>query len=213
MEWIYGYRENDELGGDDPYAASKACAELVVNSYTASFLKQKDIPVSTARAGNVIGGGDISNNRIIPDCIRAVLNNKAINIRNPGSVRPYHHVLEPLAAYLLIAKRQYGNTSAAGSYNVGPKEESCVTTAELADAFCKEWGSPARWETSAGNITARHEAGLLRLDCTKIYSMLNWSPVWDIKKAVEMTVKWEKARLSGVNIREEMNRQISQYLK
>jgi CDP-glucose 4,6-dehydratase len=213
-EWVYAYRENDELGGNDPYAASKACVELAVRSYNASFLRGMGVSVSTTRAGNVIGGGDVSEYRIIPDCIRAVLNNDKIIVRNPSSVRPYQHVLEPLFAYLLIAERQYGNISLAGEYNIGPNDECCVTTAKLTELFCNAWGPPAIWKSNTPTMeNTRHEAGLLRLDCVKMRSVFNWRPLWDIKKAVDMTVQWEKARLSGLAMRDVMHEQIDAYMR
>ena len=142
-EWEWGYRETDELDGYDPYSNSKSCSELVTHSYEKSFLKDMDIAVSTARAGNVIGGGDFAADRIIPDCVRAVSGGKKIAVRNPHSTRPYQHVLEPLGAYLMIAGVQYQDSSKAGSYNVGPGDEDCITTGELADLFCEAWqGKP-----------------------------------------------------------------------
>jgi len=206
-EWVYGYRENDELGGDDPYAASKACAELVVKSYDVSFLREMGIPVSTVRSGNVIGGGDVSENRILPDCIRQTRQNGLIYVRNPDSVRPFQHVLEPLSAYLLIAQRQEQNITLAGDYNIGPNTGSCITTAELTEIFCKAWGEPARFEIKLKPVSANHEAGLLRLCCDKIRNVFGWQPLWDIKTAVEMTVAWEKSE----DVRAEMYRQIALY--
>ena len=151
-EWEWGYRETDELDGYDPYSNSKSCSELVTHSYEKSFLKDMDIAVSTARAGNVIGGGDFAADRIIPDCVRAVSGGKKIAVRNPHSTRPYQHVLEPLGAYLLIAEEQYQDSRKAGSYNVGPDDRSCLTTGELADLFCAAWGNGAAWELSLIHI-------------------------------------------------------------
>jgi CDP-glucose 4,6-dehydratase len=189
-EWPYGYRETDTLGGSDPYAASKACAEIVCDSYRKSFLT--NLPLSTARAGNVIGGGDVAENRIIPDCVRAALKNEEIIIRNPSSVRPYQHVLEPLFAYLLIAEKQSENSEMADSYNIGPSEADCLQTSELADIFCAAWGNGLKW-TATLDYKAPHEAKLLRLDCSKIRTAFGWKPLWSAAKAVEMTVEWEKA--------------------
>ena len=145
-QWPWGYRETDVLNGFDPYANSKSCSELVTDSYRNSFLADKGVAVSTARAGNVIGGGDFAADRIIPDCIRAVCAGRPIQLRNPHSVRPYQHVLEPLSAYLLIAQRQYENSDLAGSYNVGPDSSGCLTTGALSELFCQTWGEGARWE-------------------------------------------------------------------
>ena len=155
MEWEWGYRENERLNGYDPYSNSKSCSELVTHSYKVSFFDDKKVAVSTVRAGNVIGGGDFANFRIIPDCVRAMENNKVIEIRNPNSTRPYQHVLEPLFAYLLIAKKQYEDYTYASSYNIGPSEEDCVTTEELVKIFCDKWGNGARWEVI--NFEAPHE--------------------------------------------------------
>lgn len=138
-EWEWGYRENEELNGQDPYSNSKSCSELVTSSYIKSFFGERKLAVSTARAGNVVGGGDFAIDRIIPDCIRAASSGESIIVRNPFSVRPYQHVLEPVIVYLKLAQLQYDNVSVAGSYNVGPDETDCFTTGELVDLFCKEW--------------------------------------------------------------------------
>lgn len=194
-QWPWGYRETDRLNGFDPYANSKSCSELVTGSYWSSFFKDSHTAVSTARAGNVVGGGDFSADRIIPDCIRAVQEGVPVRLRNPGSVRPYQHVLDPLAAYLLIAQRQYEDAGLAGSYNVGPSSCDCLTTGELADLFCRAWGSPARWE--CGQQDGLHEDTILRLDCTKIQTILGWQPKWHADQAVTETVAWTKAWLEG----------------
>ncbi|MDL2218711.1 CDP-glucose 4,6-dehydratase [Christensenellaceae bacterium OttesenSCG-928-M15] len=190
-EWVYGYRETDALGDGELYAASKACAEIAVASYNETFLKAKEIAVSTARAGNVIGGGDISANRIVPDCIRAAQNNAAIVVRNPYSVRPYQHVLEPLFAYLMIAQKQWEGAQYAGQYNIGPNESSCVTTAVLVEMFCNIWGGGLTWSSSS-NANAPHESRLLKLDCAKMRALFSWQPIWDIETSIEKTVEWEK---------------------
>lgn len=207
-QWPWGYRETDALNGFDPYSNSKSCSELVTDSYRQSFLKDRGIAVSTARAGNVIGGGDFSADRIIPDCVRAVRAGEPIRLRNPNSVRPYQHVLEPLSAYLLIAQRQYENLALTGSYNVGPESQDCLTTAELAELFCQAWGG-ARWERTGEN--GPHEDMLLRLDGSKIRTMLGWKPVWNAAQAVEKTVAWTKAWLGGQDMAAYMERQISAF--
>jgi len=194
VESSKGYAETDTLGGFDPYSSSKACTELVVDSYNASFFRTAGVAVSTARAGNVIGGGDVAKNRVIPDCVRAATANEIILVRNPRAVRPYQHVLEPLAAYLEIARRQYENPSLADCYNIGPNEADCVTTETLVDIFCKKWGNNVSQETVRYK-NAPHESGLLYLDCTKIGHMLNWQPKWNTEIAIEKTVEWEKAHL------------------
>jgi CDP-glucose 4,6-dehydratase len=191
-EWEYGYRENDPLGGSDPYSASKTCSEIVTDSYVQSFFRKAAVPVSTVRAGNAIGGGDVAANRIISDSIRSAKSGEAIAVRNPHSVRPYQHVLEPLFAYLMVAQKQYEDASLSGSYTIGPGEDGCVTTGTLMDIFCKEWGDGQSW-INKGNSFAPHESGLLRLDCSKMRSLFGWKPLWNIKKAVKKIVEWEKS--------------------
>ena len=198
-EWAWGYRENEPLMGYDPYSASKSCAEIAVYSYRQSFLAARDVRVSTARAGNVIGGGDFAPDRIIPDCIRAAVCRQTIDIRNPHSTRPYQHVLEPLSVYLTLAARQAADASLVGAWNVGPDDADCVTTGQLADLFCRAWGDGARWQTHADN--GPHEAHFLKLDCSKIKSGLGWKPRWHIKEAVEKTVEWAKAWETGADMR------------
>jgi CDP-glucose 4,6-dehydratase len=168
------------------------------------------VSVSTARAGNVIGGGDFAKDRIIPDCVRAAEHGEAITLRNPHSTRPYQHVLEALAAYLLIIQKQYENPGIAGSYNVGPDDEGCVTTGNLATLFCEAWGEAARWEF-IGDPNAPHEAGFLKLDCAKIKAELGWKPSMGIKAAVQNVVEWEKARISGADIKAITDRQINDF--
>ena len=208
-EWEWGYRETDELDGYDPYSNSKSCSELVTHSYEKSFLKDMDIAVSTARAGNVIGGGDFAADRIIPDCVRAVSGGKKIAVRNPHSTRPYQHVLEPLGAYLLIAEEQYQDSQKAGSYNVGPDDRSCLTTGELADLFCTAWGNGAAWENLCQG--GPHEANFLKLDCSRIRNRLGWKPRWQVDEAVVNTAKWYQAWLAGQNMAEYTDCQIKEY--
>lgn len=194
-ERIQGYREEEVLDGYDPYSNSKSCSELVTWTYVRSFLAERGIAVSTARAGNVIGGGDVAADRILPDCIRAAERGETIYVRSPYSVRPYQHVLEPLGAYLLIVKAQYDVPALAGAYNVGPSVEDCLTTGALADLFCRCWGDGCRW-TAAPDGGPR-EAARLTLDCTRIAERLGWTPRWRAETAVEKTVEWTKAILSG----------------
>lgn len=209
-EWEWGYRENEALDGFDPYSNSKSCSELVTHSYKNSFFSDGAVAISTARAGNVIGGGDFANDRIIPDCVRAVALNKTIVVRNPNSTRPYQHVLEPLFAYLLIAERQYLDSSLSGWYNVGPDECDCVTTGELVDLFCSKWGEGATKEIKTDN--GPHEANFLKLDCSKIKSIFSWKPTWHIEKAIEETVRWTKVWLTNSNVSNEMIREINSYM-
>lgn len=211
-EWVWGYRENEPLDGFDPYSNSKSCSELVTHSYCSSFFRERELAVSTARAGNVIGGGDFANDRIVPDCIRAVQAGRPILVRNPHSTRPYQHVLEPLFAYLMIAQRQYENGEYAGWYNVGPDECDCVTTGELVGLFCRKWGEGADWISQAEE-NAPHEANFLKLDCSKLKGVFGWRPRWHIEQAVEKTVEWSRVWLKGGDVPEEMDRQISAYLE
>jgi len=208
-EWGWGYRETDELDGYDPYSNSKSCSELVTHSYEKSFLKDMDIAVSTARAGNVIGGGDFAADRIIPDCVRAVSGGKKIAVRNPHSTRPYQHVLEPLGAYLLIAEEQYQDSRKAGSYNVGPDDRSCLTTGELADLFCAAWGNGAAWENLCQG--GPHEANFLKLDCSKVKTVFGWSPRWHVEEAIEKTVEWSKVYFAKGDIPKCMDEQINEF--
>ena len=205
-----GYRENEPLDGFDPYSNSKSCSELVTHSYRNAFFAASDCAVSTARAGNVIGGGDFASDRILPDCIRAAAARQPIRVRNPYSIRPYQHVLESLAAYLLIARRQYDDQSLEGAYNVGPDDCDCVTTGELADLFCRLWGDKIEWINLA-EANAPHEATTLRLDCTKLKTTFGWQPRWHIEEAVSRTCDWAKAWLSGSSITQIMDAQIAAF--
>lgn len=208
-EWEWGYRENEPLDGFDPYSNSKSCSELVTHSYINSFFNELGIAVSTARAGNVIGGGDFARDRIIPDCVRAAICKGIINVRNPNSIRPYQHVLEPLSAYLVIAEEQYRCKKNSGFYNVGPNDFDCVTTGELVTLFCEEWGEGMKWINRDDG--GPQEANFLKLDCSKIKKQLGWNPKWNIEKAIKKTVEWSKAYISGKNIPECMDQQIKEY--
>ena len=208
-EWAWGYREDEPLNGFDPYSNSKSCSELVTSSYKKSFFANRAIAISTARAGNVIGGGDFSVNRIIPDCIRAVYNNEIISVRNPFSTRPYQHVLEPLYAYLLLAQKQYENMELADSYNVGPDECDCVNTGALVSLFCRKWGKGVSWEDV--HVEGPHEANFLKLDCSKFKAALNWQPKWHIEDAITQTVEWAKCWHEKNDINLLMERQINEF--
>ena len=211
-EWCWSYRENEPLDGFDPYSNSKSCSELVTHSYTNSFFANSETAISTVRAGNVIGGGDFATDRIIPDCIRAIQSNKPLKVRNPNSIRPYQHVLEPLFAYLLIAQKQYEDNRFSGCYNVGPDESDCVTTGQLIELFQKKWGEGFSW-TNQAEKDAPHEANFLKLDCSKLKSAVGWSPQWSVERAIEETVTWVKTWLSDRNIPAEMDREIRIYLE
>ena len=209
-EWCWGYREEEPLDGFDPYSNSKSCSELVTHSYINSFFADGETAVSTARAGNVIGGGDFANDRIIPDCVRAMAAGKIIGVRNPYSTRPYQHVLEPLAMYLTIAQKQYEDRRYAGFYNVGPDDCDCVTTGELVTMFCSCWGENAHWENQA-EADAPHEANFLKLDCSKIKSVFGWKPRWHIQECMEKTCAFSKVWLAGGDIPAEMDREINEF--
>ncbi|MBS6954629.1 MAG: CDP-glucose 4,6-dehydratase [Enterocloster asparagiformis] len=209
QEWEYGYRECDPLDGYDPYSNSKSCSELVTHSYQKSFFQDRCCAISTSRAGNVIGGGDFANDRIIPDCVRAAGCGKEIVVRNPHSTRPYQLVLEPLAVYMAIAMRQWQDKAFQGYYNVGPDDKDCVTTGRLVDIFCAAWGPTASWVDKYDG--GPHEANFLKLDCSKIKRALGWTPRYGVKEAVEKTVAWSKEYLEGADMLEVMDRQIREF--
>lgn len=212
-EWEWGYRENEELDGFDPYSNSKSCSELVTHSYKNSFFTDKDgqavLPISTARAGNVIGGGDFANDRIIPDCVRAAIKHEDIIVRNPFSTRPYQHVLEPLYAYLMIAAKQYEDIKYAGYYNVGPDEVDCFQTGALVDLFVNHWGEDMKWVNQYDG--GPHEANFLKLDCSKLKTTFGWKPHWNLDKAIEKTVEWSKCWVEGQDVRACMDKQIEEF--
>lgn len=213
-EWQWGYRENEELNGFDPYSNSKSCSELVTSSYINSFFKDRNVAVSTCRAGNVIGGGDFAVDRIIPDCVRAVEEGKTIAVRNPYSTRPYQHVLEPVVAYLMIAQAQYENNSLQGAYNIGPDDTDCWTTGKLVEVFCDKWnrytGDTISWINQFDG--GPHEATFLKLDCSKIKNIFGWSPKWDVSTAMDKIVEWSVGYLNHKSVVHIMDDQIKEYL-
>ena len=212
-EWAWGYRENEELDGYDPYSNSKSCSELVTHSYKRSFFTNNDgtpiIPISTARAGNVIGGGDFANDRIIPDCVRAAQRKEDIIVRNPYSTRPYQHVLEPLYAYLMIAAKQYEDIKYADYYNVGPDDVDCFQTGALVDLFVNKWGDGIRWINKYDG--GPHEANFLKLDCSKLKTTFGWTPRWNLDEAMKKIVEWSKIWMTGGDINECMDKQIEDF--
>jgi len=208
-EWEWGYRENEPLDGYDPYSNSKSCSELVTHSYINSFYCDMDVRVSTARAGNVIGGGDFANDRIIPDSVRAAIKGEDIIVRNPHSTRPYQHVLEPLQMYLMIVKEQYEDESKAGFYNVGPDDCDCVTTGDLVDLFVKSWGDGLKWVNKSDG--GPHEANFLKLDCSKVKRVFGWQPRWHVEEAIQKTVEWSKVYAAGGDIPTCMEAQIKEF--
>ncbi len=211
-EWCWGYREDDPLNGFDPYSNSKSCSELVTDSYRNSFFSDGRVAISTVRAGNVIGGGDFARDRIIPDCVRAVMAKEAIGVRNPRSIRPYQHVLEPLAVYLMIAKKQYQDIRYSGCYNVGPDDRDYLTTGELVRLFCRYWGAGAE-QVDCSEKDAPHEAGVLKLDNSKLKSTFGWRPRWDVEKSVEMTCRFMKLWSRDGDIPREMDMEIEEFTK
>lgn len=209
-EWDRGYVETDELDGYDPYSNSKSCSELVTHSYKKSFFADRDIAISTARAGNVIGGGDFSNDRIIPDCIRAAKEGRDIIVRNPHSTRPYQHVLEPIFAYMMIAQKQYEDIKYADYYNVGPDDVDCFKTGNLVDMFCEKWGEGMKWIDQYDG--GPHEANFLKLDCTKLKDTFGWKPRWNLGDAMDKVVEWSKEYFNGGDLRAVMDKQIKEYI-
>jgi CDP-glucose 4,6-dehydratase len=212
QETNVAFTEDMPLDGYDPYSNSKSCSELVTHSYKKSFFTDGRVAVSTSRAGNVIGGGDFANDRIIPDCVRAVEKGDTIIVRNPNSTRPYQHVLEPLKIYLMIVEAQYKNHELEGYYNVGPNDCDCRTTGELVTLFCKLWGDGASWK-DVSEANAPHEANFLRLDTTKVKTVFGWQPRWSVEEAVEKIVEWTKVYFDGGDISTIMDKQINEFFE
>jgi len=214
-EWVWGYRETDTLGGFDPYSASKACSEIVTSSFRDSFFNLSrynvhHVAVATARAGNVIGGGDWGVDRLVPDFVRTVLSGGKVKIRNPQAVRPWQHVLEPLSGYMTLAEKLFEEGPFyAQAWNFGPNEESCKTVEYVINKLCSLWGDIG-YETENANGLL-HETNYLKLDCSKSKKYLGWEPVWNINQALEKTVEWLKAYVSGENILEVCEKQIREY--
>ena len=208
-EWPWPYRENEALGGLDPYSSSKACAELVTAAYRQSFLTAAGIGVATARAGNVFGGGDWSANRLIPDLLTAFSQSQPALLRRPNAVRPWQHVLEPLAGYLLLAEHLFTNTDTNAAWNFGPHEQDCLPAGTIADQLAKLWGSNAAWQSEAHNFP--HEAELLRLDASLARQQLGWQPRWSLNTALANTIFWHKTWLTAAHMREFTLHQIEKY--
>ncbi|WP_221766495.1 CDP-glucose 4,6-dehydratase [Chlorobium phaeovibrioides] len=215
-EWVWGYRENDRLGGYDPYSSSKACSELVTEGYRKSFFNHDTHAIhgkslASARAGNVFGGGDWQADRIVPDCIRALEQNEPIIVRSPHAVRPWQHVLEPLSGYLLLAQKMAENpTLYSEAWNFGPEESSFLPVGSLVDRMVKTWGEGS-WEDHS-KPGALHEANLLKLDISKAKSQLGWSPLWNIDKAITETVSWFRQYRTS-DMHDLCCRQINDYMK
>lgn len=201
-EWVWGYREDEPMGGHDPYSSSKGCAELVTSAYRRSYFQSTNsASVASARAGNVIGGGDWAEDRLIPDILRAFETNTKVVIRNPLSTRPWQHVLEPLSGYLVLAEKLYQTGDAfAEAWNFGPKEESSKSVNWILDKMVLNWGQGASWVLDEKNNP--HEAGFLKLDCSKAASKLQWKPKWNLDHTLELIIKWHQGWLSGSSAKE-----------
>jgi CDP-glucose 4,6-dehydratase len=204
-EWVWGYRETDHMGGFDPYSSSKACAELITAAYRNSFFNrdtysEHQLALASARAGNVIGGGDWADDRLIPDILRAIEAGQSVNIRNPQSTRPWQHVLEPLCGYLMLAEKLYIQGQVfAQAFNFGPADDDAKPVQLIAEQLTRRWGKSATWTLDQANHP--HEANYLKLDCSKAHSLLNWHPRWDLSMALTAIVSWHKAYLSGEDMR------------
>ncbi len=214
-EWFWGYRENEPMGGYDPYSNSKGCSELVTSSFRNSFFNPAEfekhgVAVASARAGNVIGGGDWATDRLIPDFIRAITKGEKVYIRNPGATRPWQHVLEPVSGYLtLCAKMFEEGAKYADGWNFGPDDADAQNVGWIIDKVCKVWGEGAYYEIDKGNHP--HEANYLKLDCSKAKALLNWYPRWSVAQALETIVDWTKAYLGNEDMREVSFKQIKNY--
>jgi CDP-glucose 4,6-dehydratase len=213
-EWLWGYRESDRLGGHDPYSSSKACAEIVSSAYLRSFIQNSDtksgIGLATVRAGNVIGGGDWAEDRLLPDVVRAISLGKDPVIRNPSAVRPWQHVLEPLRGYLMLAERLAGGDAAkfSGAWNFGPRDEDARPVGWLVERFQELWGQPRKWRRDESQQP--HEAGQLRLDASKARFSLGWEATTDAVQALKLTVAWYQGQAAGKDMRQLSLAQIRQ---
>lgn len=210
-EWPWGYRENEAMGGHDPYSSSKGCCELLIASYRNSFFSTANTPsLASVRAGNVIGGGDWSEDRLIPDILKAFEKTEPVIVRNPLSTRPWQHVLEPLSGYLVLAEELYNNGDHfAGGWNFGPKDEDCQSVEKILNTMIKTWGDGASWQLDANNNP--HEAGFLKLDCSKASQELKWVPQWNLEFTLKSIVNWHKAWINNADMKEECLKEIELY--
>jgi CDP-glucose 4,6-dehydratase len=210
-EWVWGYREDEAMGGHDPYSSSKGCAELVSAAYRKSFLVDSGVALSTTRAGNVIGGGDWAADRLVPDILRALENRQPVQIRNPNSIRPWQHVLEPLCGYLMLAEKlyAYGQVYAEG-WNFGPKDEDARPVKWIVEHMCQEWSEGANWAIQPGKHP--HEANYLKLDISKARRCLNWEPRWSLETALTKIIEWHLAWIEGQDMRAICLQQIKSYM-
>jgi len=211
-EWVWGYREDEPMGGHDPYSNSKGCAELVSSAYRRSFMQTEGIALGTARAGNVIGGGDWADDRLMPDILRALERNAPVEIRNPHAIRPWQHVLEPLSGYLILAERLLEDTGAAYAegWNFGPSDSDARPVQWIVEELCADWGQGATWRQQPGDHP--HEATYLKLDISKARQRLHWEPRWSLHTALARITDWHRAWLQGADMRAQCLDQISQYV-
>ena len=210
-EWAWGYRENEPMGGHDPYSSSKGCAELITSAYRNSFFNSvNSAAIASARAGNVIGGGDWSEDRLIPDILKSFEKKSPVVIRNPMATRPWQHVLEPLSGYLVLAEHLFNEgKSFAEAWNFGPKDEDCKPVSWILDKMVANWNDHASWELDKNNNP--HEAGYLKLDCSKAAAKLNWKPKWDLDFTLGKIINWHQSFLNGSNIHDECLNEIVEY--
>ena len=214
-EWNWGYRENDSMGGYDPYSSSKGACELLIESYRSSFFSKNNksfIKIASARAGNVIGGGDFAANRLIPDAVNAFSKNNLLDIRNPESIRPWQHVLEPLSGYILLAQKLYKkNSNFDQAWNFGPHNQDIKTVKEVMEIFSKKWGPKAKYRVIRNKNL--HEAKLLNLDCSKANFEMKWTPKWNLNIAIDKTIQWYKAYFKKDDLYQVCLLQIDEYYK
>lgn len=214
-EWVWGYRENEPMGGYDPYSNSKGCAELVAAAYRNSYFNASNfadhgVALASARAGNVIGGGDWAEDRLIPDIMRSIVQGKPVSIRNPHAIRPWQHVLEPLTGYLMLAQKLYEDGAAYGeAWNFGPSDEDSKPVSWIVDSLTKTWGEGATWVLDGGNHP--HEAHYLKLDCSKAKARLDWHPRWRLEETLKAVVEWYRWHKAGKDMREMTLGQIAAY--
>lgn len=216
-EWYWGYRENEPMGGYDPYSSSKGCAELVTAAYRCSYFNPEQyathgVAIASARAGNVIGGGDWADDRLLPDIMRAMEKGVPVRIRNPHSIRPWQHVLEPLSGYLQLAQKLYEEGAGyAEGWNFGPNDEDAKPVQWIVERMTAAWGPEAAWAIDAGDHP--HEANYLKLDCSKAKSRLNWYPRWDLAYALGVIVEWHRAYNEGLDMKKVTQAQIHRYIE
>ena len=212
-EWMWGYRENDPMGGYDPYSSSKGCAELVTSAYRRSYFScNETASLASARAGNVIGGGDWSEDRLIPDILRSFEKSHPVVVRNPRSTRPWQHVLEPLSGYLVLAQELFINGDKfAEAWNFGPSDKDCKPVSWVVNKMVEYWGNSASWVLDKNKNP--HEAGFLKLDCSKASTMLNWYPKLNLKDSIKSIVEWHKLYLRGKDLRKQCVKEINNYCK